>query len=448
MTLIPAVATVRHTGSVSTKELIEAVEAAGYDASLVSSTPLSPTLSQVVSAGSDHKVKAVLAIGGMTCASCVGSIRSAVTPATIPGLLNFEVDLIGGRGSVETTDRAVVDKVRQEIDDVGFDCEVVEVVAADAAPSVNASSAPMRTARVRLVGMYCPDCTAKVTDILTSFHRSHGLVFTPFDHSAPVTTIRYVPSPPSFTLRDIKRAVEGAGFGFTVADEETSVDARAKHAQKQERVRILVRLGITFLFAIPAFIINVVGMSLLSSTNPFRRYWEEPVWGGASRGTVAMWVVATPVEFGVGWFFFSRAWKSLRGVWRKPRPGQSKTKVWVGRLFKWGSMDTLVALGTAVAYFASVAFMVLDITAGKENPSKDMGYFDTPIFLMCRSSSRSRLSHALTLRCSLHPLRQVPRSSGSGEYGRRDRRPAQDEAVSRDPPHHRRGDERVSDRGH
>lgn len=392
VTLVPPIATIVHSSDLSVSSLKEAITDVGYDAELVSSLPLdSPELSEIVTSPgrSQPRVRAILAIEGMSCASCVGSITRAVSADSIPGVIDFEVGLIGGRGVLTATDKNVVAKVRTEIEDIGFDCTVVEVV--DVLPNDAADDiAPERTVRVRIEGMYCSNCTDKLVSIFDSFAPS-SLSYTPFTDREPSTTLNYRPSAPSFTLRTIAKAVQAEGFGLVVTTDNT-IESRAKLAQQRERARILIRLGITFLAAIPTFIINVVGMSLVGSNHGFRKYWDHQIWGGAARGTVAMWIIATPIQFGIGWFFYERAWKSLRGVWRRRRPGQKRGQVWKARLLRWGSMDTLVSLGTSVAYFASVAFMVLDITAprdnmamgdsGSESDSVDMGYFDTCVLLM------------------------------------------------------------------
>lgn len=45
---------------------------------------------------------------------------------------------------------------------------------------------------------------------------------------------------------------------------------------------------------------GIVGMLLLPRDHPFRRFVDTMIWGGADRGTVALWVLATLVQFGVG----------------------------------------------------------------------------------------------------------------------------------------------------
>jgi cation transport ATPase len=108
---------------------------------------------------------------------------------------------------------------------------------------------------------------------------------------------------------------------------------------------------------------------------------EKKVWGDAMLATVILWVLATPIQFGVGAYFYKGAAKSIWGVWRS-----SKTS-WVTRLIRWGSMDTLVALGTTTGYVASLVLLGLDVS-GKgmgEAAVGGMGWFDSSVFLMVRS---------------------------------------------------------------
>lgn len=85
------------------------------------------------------------------------------------------------------------------------------------------------------------------------------------------------------------------------------------------------------------------------------------------------------VQFGIGSIFYSRAFKGVRSVWRRQGP----TK-WRDRLLRWGSMDSLVALGTTTAFVASFVFMVMDMmtpfVVGSQ-PSA-MSYFDASVLLV------------------------------------------------------------------
>lgn len=199
-----------------------------------------------------------------------------------------------------------------------------------------------------------------------------------------MTTLSYCPIPvKGLTLRKAKARIEDLGFRFSVVHEE-SLEARGRQSHKKESAQILIRFGASFLFAIPTFIIAVLGMSLLSESHRFRQFWDTPIWGGASRGTVALFILATPVQFGIGSYFYIRAWKGLSGVWRKNRGNRKNawTKIWFNRLVRWGSMDSLVVLGTTLAYFASLAYMILDITHPNGLSGGTPTYFDTSVFLM------------------------------------------------------------------
>ena len=96
--------------------------------------------------------------------------------------------------------------------------------------------------------------------------------------------------------------------------------------------------------------IAIMAMLLLPRSAALAEYFATPIWGNASRGTIALYVLAMPVQFGSGGHFYVRAWKSIRGVWTRDGPGR-----WRDRLLRWGSMDSLGALGTTTGWSASGA---------------------------------------------------------------------------------------------
>ena len=225
------------------------------------------------------------------------------------------------------------------------------------------------------------ECVKKVTKTFEAFSQSHTLTFAPISFDSPTTTITYTPEPPAFTLRLIRDLLASHGFTLSVVHID-SIEERAARARIREQRRILLRLVVTFLFAIPTFIVAVVGMSLVHSESGFRKNLEAPVWGNASRATIILFALATPIQLGVGCFFYVRAWKGLKGVWRKRKAGADWRRVWVERLFRWGSMDSLVSLGTSTGYFASLGLMILDIRTPPQQMGGAMGWFDSSVFLI------------------------------------------------------------------
>lgn len=202
--------------------------------------------------------------------------------------------------------------------------------------------------------------------------------YNPISLAHPITTLVYTPRPPlNFTLRSLRTSIESLGpFTIHTITTASTISILSAQSQARESKKIKIHLLLTLIAAIPTFLIAIVFISLLSSSHPINIYFSTPIWGQATRATVALFVITTPVQFGVGSLFYARAFKGIKNVWKRG---------WKERLLRWGSMDTLVALGTSAAYFASIAFMILDITASPmmSNSTGGMsGYFDSSVFLM------------------------------------------------------------------
>lgn len=298
------------------------------------------------------------------------------------GVKDHNVNLMSSSGYAIVEDKSLASSIASEIEDLGYEAKVmsVELVKDDSQEKGKGvdSQRPARTVHVKIEGFFCEHCPAKANKVLEDLSKRLKVEYTPSSLERHVSTLTYFANPPDFTLRTIRRAIAELGFTMTIERSETSQD-RARKAQARERKRILIRLAICTIFCIPTLDIGVVFASLLPDDNPTKMYWHHPVWGGASRITVSLFALATPVQFGIGQFFYERAYKSLRGVWRRRKGKVDTKKVWVDRLLRWGSMDTLVALGTTIAWASSLAYMTLDIVG---LGSGEMAYFDTSVFLM------------------------------------------------------------------
>lgn len=260
------------------------------------------------------------------------------------------------------------------IEDGGYGAELLS----SQALAPQATEEPgQRTVKLRIDGMFCDKCSSAITSVLGSLQDDGSLISaTPISMANPYTTISYIPQPPAgFTLRTLRSKITALGpFTLVPIHAASTLSALAAASQARESRAVLLRFLLTFLFAIPTFIIAIVIGSLLPSSHHFRQYFETPLWGSASRAMIALFVLATPVQLGIGSFFYSRAVKSLRGVWKRGS--------WTDRLLRWGSMDTLVALGTTAGYGASVAFMALEVrkpVMGMPMGSGEMGYFDASV---------------------------------------------------------------------
>jgi P-type Cu+ transporter len=132
------------------------------------------------------------------------------------------------------------------------------------------------------------------------------------------------------------KAVENRGYGASVRDAKSDSD-RIMH--KKEMHRLKMKFLISLAFALPAFIIGMVFM-WIGIDIPGRDY--------------ILWMLATPVQFVIGYEFYRGAWMALKN--------------------KTANMDTLIAVGTSAAYAFSVYVILFDPLLGQ--------YFETSAILI------------------------------------------------------------------
>ena len=140
--------------------------------------------------------------------------------------------------------------------------------------------------------------------------------------------ITYVPT--IITQAELRRLVSSVGFeAVELGGDAEDAEAQAREHEINEQRRLLI---IGLIFTVPLFL-----FSMLRDFN-ILGHWAHETWVN-----VAMLLVATPVQFYVGWQYFVGAYKSLRN-------GSA-------------NMDVLIAMGTSVAYFYSI-FIVLGLISG------------------------------------------------------------------------------------
>ena len=150
VSLIPQRATVTHDARlISAQELAEAIEDAGYDATVATSD-------EVVKEEVWHET--TLEVDGMTCASCVGAIIRSLDPATTPGLRSFTLTLVPPLArATHDPSKLSVGQLVEEIEDLGYDAKVVD------SKKQGVKEDPRR-AKVRIDGMFCecvfPPCAS------------------------------------------------------------------------------------------------------------------------------------------------------------------------------------------------------------------------------------------------------------------------------------------------
>jgi Cu+-exporting ATPase len=126
----------------------------------------------------------------------------------------------------------------------------------------------------------------------------------PYSSDPPnVLRISYTPSVPYFTIRTVISSISTAmstptGISPVSIWHPPSSDQVARQMYLKEQRKLVFRLIVAVMAAIPIFVIGTVYMSLLKVDNPGRLYFERPIWiGQVARGEWASFIVSTPVMF-------------------------------------------------------------------------------------------------------------------------------------------------------
>lgn len=348
------------------------------DQQMISSSSKTSTMKQ----SKEKTWKATYTVGGMTCASCVSNVEKVVGSMEI-NLQSFGVALMQGSATAilvsndgkEAEKRAMA--IQEAIDDAGYDCQLEEVRIQDqgqVTPTVQ------RTVPLRVEGMFCSHCVSKIKQYLNN-NPSIDVkeqVLAGLGLSNPIIAVTYTPSQ-SNNIRTIVDDINKLDPAFyTQLVTTPSISSRSAQQAQKELHSLIIRLVFAFLFVPPTLLIAVIVPTFLSHSHPLRVSLSKPLVGQANKGDFILWALSTPVQFGVGYIFYQRAYKSLRSVWRNGR-------CWSDRLISWGDMNVLVALGTSVAYFASLAFLIVDTTRQSlpDSTEGSMTYFDACVFLIC-----------------------------------------------------------------
>jgi Cu+-exporting ATPase len=287
----------------------------------------------------------LLPITGMTCANCVVTVERSLKKQ--PGVTSASVNLASERASV-SFDPALAD--------------LAALVMRVQRAGYGIASGEIELTVKRLVD----DNDAR--RIEKKLRKLEGVL----DANTSLTTgrvrIRFIPT--IIDTSEIRKAVLQTGFDTLVLNEGTmDVEARAREAEIAQQHRLLI-LGLVF--TLPLFLFSMVrDLDLLG------------MWAHSDWALIAMWALATPVQFYVGWQYYVGAYKSLRG-------GSA-------------NMDVLIAMGSSVAYFYSV-LITLGLTGGHV-------YFETAAVIITlirlgkylEARAKGRTSEAIKKLMSLRP---------------------------------------------
>ena len=240
-----------------------------------------------------------LPIEGMTCASCVARVERAL--AQVPGVQRASVNLATETARIESAAGA------------GVAATVAAMVAAIHKAGYQVGQ---RNITLQIQGMTCATCVARVERAL---QQVGGVLSATVNLATETASVQALGSVDTAALFD---AVRRAGYQAMQLDDGHA--ARPSQAPPWWPVGLAAALSLPLLLPMLAL--------------PFAVDWMLPGW--------LQWLLATPVQFGLGARFYRAGWHALRA-------GS-------------GNMDLLVALGTTAGYGLSVYLLLAH--AGMDHP--------------------------------------------------------------------------------
>ncbi|CAE7000526.1 copper-transporting P-type ATPase [Pyrenophora teres f. teres] len=411
-------ATVVFTGKEKCDELIETVEDCGFDVTVdkLEEVQSKPSGAVTVSKQQTERWHASYSIRGMTCSSCVGNVTRALKAHI--WIDKVDVNLISNSATVVFRGKEHLPEIKQSIEDVGYTATLNQITQ----NGTEATEIIDRLVALRIDGMFCSHCPEIITGGLQEAFANQDtfrIEGPPMSFQQPILHIRYVSSPPEFTIRRILAVIRSLSTDFSPSIfHPPTLEERARQMHEQERTRILCRLVLCIIVAIPTFVLGIVYMSLVSPKNPTRKYLMGHMWAGnVTRLSWALFILATPIYFLAADTFHRRALKELRSMWR---PG-SRTP-YLHRFTRFGSMNMLISLGTTIAYAASIAELIMAATKTSEG-SMDDSYFDAVVFLtmflligkFLEAYSKAKTGDAVTSLGKLRPNQAVLADADNGD---------------------------------
>ncbi|PWN28138.1 putative CCC2-P-type ATPase [Jaminaea rosea] len=347
------------------------------------------------------RATATLRVEGMTCGACVESIESMLRKQ--PGILDVSVALLAERAVVDyAPSQWTVEKIVEEVEDVGFDAIVLSDVKVDSASKQTSSTqaaeqgdaAPaIEEATLSVYGMTCSACVASIESGVLELA---GVQSCEVALATERAKVRY--DAKQLGLRDIVERIEDAGFDVVLADDRDSTQL-----QSLSRVKEVTQWRQAFIasltMAVPVFLISMV-LPKWSVTRSILMW--QPITQLYLTDVLCL-ALTIPVQFGVGRRFYRTAWKALK--------------------HRSATMDVLVVFGTTASFTYSAFSMLFGLfcsSTPEHMCGKPATFFDTSTMLITfvsfgrylENAAKGKTSEALSRLISLAPTAAVIYTDG------------------------------------
>ena len=383
---------------VDAEAVVRAVEDAGFEAQPLKAKPARAA-----------RTEARLSVEGMTCASCSGSVQQALE--AIDGVLDAKVALLSHEAKVVfdptvTTAAALA----EAISDIGYDASVKSETKVASGAVRKDLSAPVQLRVLRgadaaavlaavraLPGVGEAELSAKGA-LVARRGAEKGAWLRQRHVRDAIVSAGGTPRPPRSGAGPSSSTGSGAdGAGDNDDDEDDDEDdahdsSASRDQTNAERTAKEIahwrfNLILALIPTIPITFFTLVLGQIIPGSIPALDAHVVP---GLMLRMLLAWVLATPLQFVVGWPFMYHAWLRLRGGCTM-------------------GMDFLIAIGTLTAYLYSVVELSIAIASGGEHKAAD--FFDAGALILTfvvlgkylESAAKGRTASALTSLLMLQP---------------------------------------------
>ena len=262
---------------------------------------------------SQTKTKKIsLNIGGMSCVNCSRAIEKAL--GKLNGVTHATVNLAAEKALIDYNPDIVDQKtIEDTITEVGY--QVIH-----------------EKISIQVGGMTCVNCAKSIEKALNA---KEGVYNAVVNFATERVLVEY--NSEQIGLAGIKKTIQDVGY--EVVEQQKNVEDTEGKARQRHIRRLKLLLVASIALTIPIMLLM----------------WLVPL--PMEQNNILMFILATPVQFVVGWTFYVGAYKGLRN--------------------KTANMDTLIAMGTSTAWIYSTV-----VTFFPEVFPNSAVFFDTAVMIM------------------------------------------------------------------
>ncbi|TAN44131.1 MAG: copper-translocating P-type ATPase [Nitrospirae bacterium] len=251
-------------------------------------------------------------VSGMTCAACSSAVERTV--GRLEGVKSVSVNLPAERASIEFTGPVSQAGIKNVVDAITGEGYGVVTTRADLA----------------VTGMTCAACVGTIERALAELN---GVIKVSVNIASEKASVEYIPTVTS--INAIRDAIRKSGYGAEHTAEEF-ID-RERERREREYKTLKNRLAASLILSAPIMLGSMFSLPLISDR-------------------FVLFLLATPVQFIIGWNFHKAAIAALR--------------------HRSANMNTLISVGTMSAYLYSLAAVFAPELFSSSGVAPQV-YFDT-----------------------------------------------------------------------